>query len=94
MFKLDIIMEKAIRVAIAPARQIAKIMKGKKVLKIYNFKTVIPFVIEQRESYSHDYGEWCVSERDTVTMVDHKVFCIETINKLKERILEYYLNNK
>lgn len=83
-----------ISVAIAPARQIAKIMQGKKVLKRYNFKTVIPFIIEQRESYSHDYGEWCVSERDSVSLVDHKVFCNETINKLKVKVLEYYLKNK
>lgn len=85
---------KPISVAIAPARQIAKIMQGKKVLKRYNFKTVIPFTIEKVESYSHDYGEWCVSERDSVKLVDHKVFCKETINKLKVQILEYYFKNK
>jgi len=87
-------MEKIISVAIAPAKKIATIKQGKKVLKRYNFKTVIPFTVEQRESYSHDYGEWCVSERDSVSMVNHKVFCNETIKALKDRILQYYLNTK
>lgn len=82
-----------ISVAIAPAKQIATIRQGKKVLKRYKFKTVVPFTIEQKESYSHDYGEWCVSERDSVTMVNHKVFCNETMNEIKNKTLEYYLKS-
>lgn len=87
-------MKKTISVAIAPARKIAKITQGKKVLKIYNFKTEIPFVIEQRKSYSYDYGEWSVSERNSFLMVNHKVFCNQTINELKVKILKYYLKMK
>jgi len=80
--------EKIINVHITPTKQIARIVQGKKTLKRYKFKTVIPFTIEQRESYSHDYGEWCVSERDSVTMVNHKVFCSKTIKDLKSKIFK------
>lgn len=80
-----------LHVHIAPARQLAKVYQGKKLLKIYKFKMIVPFVIEQQERRSHDYGEWCVSERDSVSMVDQKVYCKDTIQELKIKTLEYYL---
>jgi hypothetical protein len=80
-----------LHVCIAPARQIATVKQGKKVLKRYNFKTIVPFKIEQKESYSHDYSNWCVSERDSMTLIDVKVYCNETIQELKIKTLEYYL---
>lgn len=83
-----------ISVNIAPAKQTAKVVQGKKVLKYYRFKTVIPFTIEQKESRSYDYGEWCVSERESVSLIDVKVFCKDTINELKVKILEYYFKNE
>jgi len=83
-----------IHVTIAPARQIARVFQGKKLLKTYNFKTIVPFAIEKKECRSHDYGEWCVSERDSVSMIDVKVYCKETIQELKIKTLEYYLNVK
>ncbi len=87
-------MEKPIQVHIAPAKQIATIRKGKKVLKRYNFKTKIPFVFESKEVETYDYGNWCVSDRDGTRTVKIKVFCSETMKNLKTKILEYYLNDK
>ena len=87
-------MEGIISVTIAPAKQIATIRQGKKVLKRYNFKTKIPFVIESKEVETYDYSNWCVSDRDGTRTVEIKVFCSETIKLLKEQILEYYLKNK
>jgi len=84
-------MKNIISVAIAPARQIAKIMQGKKVLKRYNFKTKIPFVIESKEVETYDYSNWSISERSGTKTVKIKVFCSETMRELKLKILEYYL---
>lgn len=78
-------------ITIAPAKQIATIKEGKKLLKRYKFKTKIPFVIEQKQVSTYDYGNWCVSDRDGIRTVEIKVFCSKTIADLKSKILDYYL---
>lgn len=81
-----------ISVSIAPDKQIAVIRQGKKVLKRYNFKTKIPFIIESKKVKTYDYSNWCVSDRDGTRTVKIKVFCEKSIQELKNRILEYYLS--
>lgn len=81
-------------IIIAPAKQIATIKEGKKVLKRYKFKTKIPFVIELKEVQTYDYGNWCVSDRDGIRTIEVKVFCSKTIEGLKNKILEYYLKQE
>lgn len=83
--------DKGMSICIAPAKQTATIRQGKKVLKRYNFKTKIPFVIESKEVETYDYSNWCVSDRDGTRTVKIKVFCDKSIQELKNRILEYYL---
>lgn len=78
-------------VTIAPAKKMATIREGKRVLKRYNFKTVVPFVMQEIEVHTHDYSEWCVSERDGTRKETIKVFCQKTIKELEVKILEYYL---
>lgn len=87
-------MENILHITIAPAKQIATIRQGKKVLKRYNFKTVIPFKMEFVEVETYDYSEWSVSERSGTKKMQIKVFCEKTIQELKVKILKYYLNNK
>lgn len=86
--------EQKISVTVSPAKKLAKVRIGGKVVKVYQFKKDVPFEVVEREKHGYDYGAWSVSERDYTYTVKEKVFCKKTIDQIKKDTLKYYLQNQ
>jgi len=88
-----------IHIVVCPKQKLVKILsrRGKKgkadVLKVYRFKEKIPMVQKTIQVEHYDWGEWCVSERSSITEKVINVYDDNAINSIKQRALEYYLAN-
>lgn len=82
---------------VCPKQKIVKIIipgkKGKHtVLHKYRFKQDIPFIdrIETKTGYNHRI--WCVSDRDYEYNVTIREYDQHTMNEIRRKTLELYLN--
>ncbi len=84
--------ESELRVQVAAKKKQDNIMRGKEVLKRYNFKVDIPFTMVEKEFHGYDYGAWSVSDRDFTYTQTVKVYDQKVMNDIAAKALQQFNN--